>query len=383
MARSPSSKWRHSLLGALLITFCILLYSEASHFRNDVTKKLIQAHNTSHAVEDFDVTYLLENVLGDGDFGEMGRRTRLLTKYVEMADKAADEGQNQQRTKVENLVLSMFPFLNHPFVGPEPLQSLRKSVFPGSKGIVIPAGDGQFRFAAHLISSLRDVVGTKLPIQVAYAGLEDLPLKYHDYLCSLGPNIEMLDVTAVFDEQVLQLKGNWAIKPFAMLASRFEKVILLDADVVMVEDPARVYEYDAFKETGTYMFHDRLLWQHAFRSRHDWWEKEIGIASRDRKVEWNSTGKPTNTEAIKKSKVYMDDYAEEQDSGMVVLDKGRLEILTALLHICWQNSKTVREPFTYGMGYGDKESWVRNFSYYHFPLFRHISGVETCLRSTF
>lgn len=52
----------------------------------------------------------------------------------------------------------------------------------------------------------------------------------------------------------------------------------------------------------------------------------------------------------------MEGYAEEADSGMVVLDKGRLPILMGLLHICWQNTLAIRQKYTDRMGYGDKES---------------------------
>lgn len=60
---------------------------------------------------------------------------------------------------------------------------------------------------------------------------------------------------------------------------------------------------------------------------------------------------------LQKPKVWTEGYAEECDSGVVVLDKGRLPRLMALLHICWQNSAEVRTQLTYRLTYGDKESW--------------------------
>jgi len=127
---------------------------------------------------------------------------------------------------------------------------------------------------------------------------------------------------------LLQLNGSWAIKLFALLASSFEQAILLDADAVMVQDPGNVFNYSDYLETGTYLFHDRLLWQPGFQDRHDWWGDQMA----------HNTQSP----ALLKSLVWTEDYAEEQDSGMIVMDKCRLGIVTALLHICWQNSHSIR-----------------------------------------
>lgn len=63
------------------------------------------------------------------------------------------------------------------------------------------------------------------------------------------------------------------------------------------------------------------------------------------------------SDTLQKSKVWTEGYAEECDSGIVALDRGRLPVLMALLHICWQNSADVRTQWTYRLTYGDKESW--------------------------
>ena len=47
------------------------------------------------------------------------------------------------------------------------------------------------------------------------------------------------------------------------------------------------------------LFRDRLLWQGAFKDRHDWWEKELAHTEL--------------SETIKQSKVYIEKYAEEGD----------------------------------------------------------------------
>ncbi|MCJ1407019.1 hypothetical protein MMC19_001089 [Ptychographa xylographoides] len=293
----------------------------------------------------------IANPLSPSQFGEMGKRVEVMRDWI--ATKSSIESQmdldqiKDTSSCIEEAVVAAFPFIHNP-TGPlaqESLENLRKRYVPNSKGIVIPTGKGTFRFACHLVSSLRDVLSSELPIQIVYAGDEDLPEDYRYLITRLGSRIEALDITKVLDDKTLQLaKGGWAIKAFAALASTFEQVLVLDADAVFIQKPEVILNnHKGYKETGSLLFHDRLLWQGAFKERHEWWEKEMKghVASG----------------TLNKSKVYNDRYAEEGDSGVVALDKSRLPIFMGLLHICWQNTLAVREAWTYRMGYGDKESW--------------------------
>lgn len=283
-------------------------------------------------------------------FGELGRRTRVLrdaTAYLDSAAAAED------RLLLEQAATSLFPFLAKPprnAASRTPLSDLRASVVPGSAGIVIPTGDRTVRYAAHLVAQLRQVLGSTLPIQVVYAGDGDLSAAYRMRLAAVplasGPPLEFLDIRAVFDDSTLRFassaSGGWALKSFAALGSRFEKVVVLDADAVLLQRPEdALLAHPAFRRAGALLFHDRLLWQHAFAERHAWWHAEIRRPSAQ----------------MNRSLVWTQEYAEECDSGVVVLDKGRLEVLMGLLHVCWQNTAKVREDCTYRLTYGDKESW--------------------------
>jgi alpha 1,3-mannosyltransferase len=251
----------------------------------------------------------------------------------------------------------MFPFLRNPSKPDDrtPFTSLRKSFIPGSRGIVITTGVGTFRFACHLVASIREVHKSKLPIQVVYAGDGDLPSKNRDILESLVTDIEFLDILTVLNDETLRLADSgWATKSFAALLSKYEQVILLDADSVFVQPPDVVFTQRGYQDTGVLLFHDRLLWQHKFQDRHEWWHAQMG----------HHTPSP----ALLKSLVWMEDYAEEGDSGLVVLDKSRLGILTGLLHVCWQNTYAVREEITYKITYGDKESWWFGFELSDVPF---------------
>ncbi|ODA79030.1 hypothetical protein RJ55_04620 [Drechmeria coniospora] len=284
-------------------------------------------------------------------FWEVGQRSRNLTKWLWYGDQLHSRSGTKRKlvAAIEATAASIFPFITSSPMWPDsqtPLSDLRTIHRNGGRGIVIPVGGGEqaVRFAGHLISTLRRTLGSKLPIQVAYAGDADLAQDQRDALASLDPmrKIDFVNVIEVFDDTTLSLrKGGWAIKSFATLASRFEEVIVLDADAVFMQPPEVLYEQEAYLNTGAYLFHDRLLWQHGFRARHNWWKDQIKEPS----------------EALNRSRVWTEDYAEECDSGVVVLDKSRLSVFVGLLHIAWQNTREVRNEVSYKLTYGDKETW--------------------------
>lgn len=307
-------------------------------------------------------------------FGELGERSRLLRSWVEKLEAnkhlAAQFTEEEQRTRerAANLTIkvaeSLFPYLkpkSHVPHNLSPLENLRRRISdtdyeapvtgPNNlqdAGIVIPTGQHTLRFASHLIASLTRVHRTRLPIQVVYAGDEDLPAEGRKVLqeSAQGVEIEFLDVLSVFDDKTLKLgQGGWAIKPFAALASRFDQVILLDADTVFLQDPEALLKQTRYQDTGALLFHDRLLWKNGFKDRQDWWHDQIKRPSSE----------------TDKSLVWTERYSEEGDSGIVVVDKARLDILIGLLHVGWQNSYAVRTDWTYKVTYGDKETWWIGF----------------------
>lgn len=291
------------------------------------------------------------------NFGELGRRTRLLRDLIIQADKEKKSAKKEWLLDtVDKIAALLYPFLETPHQNPQSSSStfsdLRSSIVTGSVGIVIPAGDHNVRFASQLICNIRNVLKSTLPIQIIYAGDDDLSLANRDFLTNL-PNVadkaaglEFLDILTVFNDETLRLKeGGWAIKPFAALGSTYEKVVVMDADAVFLQKPEALLDHPAFERTGAFLFRDRLLWQHGFQDRHNWWKSQIK--------------RPSAT--LDKSLVWTEDYAEEGDSGVVVIDKSRTDVLAGLLHVCWQNSYAVREEVTYKITYGDKESWWLGF----------------------
>ena len=355
-----SGRLRYILLLAGALFFVISTYL---FWRPDIvvtTRRLLSHVPQSATTADALQTQVGEIARGAGDFanhpldetqfGEMGRRVRKMKDWVAFADRKKDLLKPIQKQDLEQHIeaamSSAFPFLRtlRKPEDPHPFATMRARHVPGTRGIVIPAGRDTFRFACHLVVALRDVLRSELPIQVMYAGEEDLPSAHRSFIQKLGDKIETVDVTAILDDKLLDLEAvGWAIKAFALLVSTFEEVLMLDADSVFVQRPEDILKHHpGYRDAGALLFHDRLLWQGAFKNRHEWWEREMrGF---------------TPSATLNKSKVYNEGYAEEGDSGVVALHTGRLEHFMGLLHVCWQNSPGPRK-LSYTLGHGDKETW--------------------------
>lgn len=278
-------------------------------------------------------------------FGERGQRAVALKKWLSLSARVDGAAKKRVDDAIELAAPSIFPFLaDPPGDSPTPLKSLRERHVPESRGIVIPAGEKNLRMACHLIASILHIHGTGLPVEIAYAGDADLGPEKRQLVTELFPDkdIRFLDVLSVFNDTTLDLaNGGWAIKPFAVLASSFSEVILADADTIFLQKPEVLFSQPGYVAKGALLFHDRLIDKGRYKARTEWWKDQVVNPSPE----------------VEKSLAWTEGYAEEGDSGVVVVDKARLGVWVGLLHAAWQNSKAVREKVTYSVTYGDKESW--------------------------
>ena len=196
-------------------------------------------------------------------------------------------------------------------------------------GIVLTAGQGNMKLAAHAIRTLRNVVNTTLPIQVAYAGDDDLPAHMRREMRALDPKLELINILDHYDENVAGLRsGGFAMKPFAALACSFEKVIIIDADTIFMQRPDEWFEEDAgLKQTGTLFFHDRA---YGGRKTTDWVKdlfKESGQ-------------KPSAT--LNSSMYWQEELEHQQESGVVYFNKAIPSAFMSLLFTTYMNTQNVR-----------------------------------------
>lgn len=171
-----------------------------------------------------------------------------------------------------------------------------------------------------------------------FVGGEDLAIEKQQALQSVAEHVTTVDILNFFDEDIVRLQGGgWAIKPFAMLASSFEQVIIADADVVFLQPPDTVFDHPGFSATGTLFFHDRVVPDDS--DMHTWWQNIM----RDR----------APSLMLQQSQFWTQHTNHEMESGVVVLHKGSMQVLLGLLFTSWMNTKTIRDLATYRYTQGE------------------------------
>ncbi|KAG0276493.1 hypothetical protein BGZ95_007470 [Linnemannia exigua] len=225
------------------------------------------------------------------------------------------------------------------------------------RGFVFCGGDKQFQMMITSIQSLRLKLHSKLPIQVFFMGERDLSVKRQDYLRKMTHSIEVLDITQHLDNDYLRLKG-WAIKPFAILASKFEEAIFIDADAYFLRTPELLFDDPGYRATGALFFYDRTILPG--------WRKG---------PEWIRANQPFMSNIPLNSRSFRGTTAHEQESGVVLIDKKRR--LSALLSVCKMNSFWERDLSVYQTFYGDKETFYIGFELVQEPyaFVRNYGGV--------
>ncbi|KAF9579147.1 hypothetical protein BGW38_004723 [Lunasporangiospora selenospora] len=230
------------------------------------------------------------------------------------------------------------------------------------RGIVICAGNNQFEFAVTAIQAIRARLKSTLPIQVFHMGDGDLSPDRQKYFREMTTDIEVIDVTQTLDNGYMKL-GGWAIKPFAMLASSFEEVMFVDADVYFLQDPEVLFDDPGYKATGALFFYDRTLFP-GWKDGANWLRSVTPMLS---------TFPPL-------SRMFRYLSAHEQESGVVVINKKTR--LLGMLAVCKMNSKWERDHVSYKVFHGDKETFWTGFEMIQEPyaFMRSYGGVIGELR---
>ncbi|KAJ3219087.1 hypothetical protein HDU67_002743 [Dinochytrium kinnereticum] len=194
------------------------------------------------------------------------------------------------------------------------------------RGLVLSTGKYHFELALNMLVSLRTVLNSTIPVEVWYAGPEDLDSEMLEMFRSIR-GVKTFDIYEYFADEARNLEG-WAIKPFAILASTFKEVIFVDADVLFLQDPYSVMDRSRiFQKYGQLFFQDRTLGG----EEPTWFQSFVPYPS-----------------SYAKGRRYMQQVSvHEMESGVVIVDKGRTSVLHAMLAVCKLNSKKERDENTY------------------------------------
>lgn len=205
-------------------------------------------------------------------------------------------------------------------------------------------GDDQFKHAATSVQAVREILKSDMPIEIFYIDEYDLSPEKRKYFESID-NVKTIDISKRINNYYTRF-GGWAIKPYAMLASSFTEVILMDADVFLFKDPTSFFEDEGYKATGALFFLDRTLFNQFYQGR-----------------KWLKSFLPTHSSYVQQSRWWKTTSTHEQESGIVVMNKKKA--LFGLLATCKMNDKKERDRVSYRHSHGDKEVYKSNKGYKH------------------
>lgn len=149
--------------------------------------------------------------------------------------------------------------------------------YPGGfagRGIVICAGGTRLFTNAWVCLHRLRRLGCRLPIQIWHNGTAELDATMEALLRPLG--VECVDAEALRHAEGAGRLHGWALKPYALLASPFEDVLLLDADNMPVRNPEYLFRCAPFRRRGAVFWPD---YSRLDRDRPAW--RMFGVPYRD------------------------------------------------------------------------------------------------------
>ncbi|KAJ1558208.1 hypothetical protein HK096_002968, partial [Nowakowskiella sp. JEL0078] len=317
-----------------------LLHGQSVSLENESEKALNVSFECLWELLQMHCDHVINSNWKPGDYAESARHLRTFSQTYEILfDRINLHPQltllpsfAQSGYLASKLEDKLFPWLNYKY---KSLTHLRDT-WIGGRGIVVSVGSWHFPFALHSILTLRVLLNVTLPIEVFYLDDSDLDKEMISTFERI-PNVTVIDVGKVFNLKNEDVRG-WHQKPFAMLASRFNEMIFIDADTLFLETPEKLFSFEGYKKTGTVFFHDRTTTEGGRSGPFFWFERWMNDLS-----EVGRTTRYHNHKTV-----------HEMESGVVVFDKKRAYL--QLLGACWMNTKRNRDSASHQI-HGDKETF--------------------------
>ncbi|KAJ3349676.1 hypothetical protein HDU83_000365 [Entophlyctis luteolus] len=267
---------------------------------------------------------------------------------------------------IEKLEKILYPWLP-PTVSS--VHEMHQSVQSSGTGVVFTCGETHFYFAQHLIMALRNIFNSTLPVEIFYAGEDDLSSEKIEILRGMA-NVTVINLLNYFPRETLQ-GSSWSFKPYAILASRFRRVLFMDPDVAFFKDPATVLNSSIFKKYGQVFYRDRKFWS----------SERTSAVKLLNHMNPNPSRYAMSGAYIRSVSETFKGTTEEMESGFIPVDKGNKGVLLALLLAAKMNGKREREEVFYKASWGDKESYWFAFEslrvpYQFNPSYAGSIGIE-------
>ncbi|KAI9986802.1 hypothetical protein PInf_025763 [Phytophthora infestans] len=251
------------------------------------------------------------------------------------------------------------------------------------RGMIMCLHDGIAAMGASLIRELRCLGNTEI-IQVYYCFPDEISADNRELLTRNDSRVELVDVCTdtlskngsenLFEGDVKYAKTfqSYWIKPLALYHTNIREVILLDADAVLLRDPAVLRTMTGYVRTGTTFFRDRIAKMNAFLTKLVK-SGETSLHHLIDKFPYDKFGLSgaNASEQVKKKFSYRGETAHEMDSSLVLIDKKRagkaLETLRELIFIT---------RFYLQFSWGDKEAFWLAYELAHQDYFFSPWGMS-------
>ncbi|GLD94024.1 hypothetical protein PINS_up002635 [Pythium insidiosum] len=271
------------------------------------------------------------------------------------------------------------------------------SLLSRERGIVLCLHNGIMALGVSLIRELRCLGNDEL-IQVYHCFPDELSQASQELLLRVDTRLEIVDVcremvrrNALTLALARQFKSYW-VKPLALYHTNVSEVLLLDADAILLRDPAVLRSLPGYKRTGTTFFHDRVVNQRVYLNTDVSQNGGItggitgghlggrGASETQYLRRWVQTfdyarfglSGPAPSRQLQQSLVYNQQTCHEMDSSLLAVDKARAGKTT--MDVLWYLITQKRFEFTFS--WGDKEAFWLAFEFAHRPYFFSPWGVS-------
>jgi hypothetical protein len=222
------------------------------------------------------------------------------------------------------------------------------------KGIVLAAGGmGYFTSVYINIRVIRERLNCPLPIEVFYAGEDEMPREALDFMHQHFSNVRFIDIQTVTGAPQISMKG-YQIKVFSVILSSFKEVLFLDADNIPLSDPTQAFDLKPYKKTGALFWPDFCNMK---STRVETWD----VFNLPRPISWPALpeGKP-----VKWSENCQNNDPIEIESGQMVFNKKKVWDALVLVAFINKNNK----GFFQTLFLGDKQTFSFGFNATNTPF---------------
>jgi len=140
------------------------------------------------------------------------------------------------------------------FIAPTRSLAALKASYAG-RGIVITASRHQLRFLYPLLHTLRFNLSCTLPVELVFKGEADLLPSEQASVRNWVPGLRVVDVAPLLSDEARGVQG-YGVKMLALLFASCDECVLIDADAVLLVDPATFFTDVRYGATGTLFFYD-------------------------------------------------------------------------------------------------------------------------------